>query len=199
MNLFFDTETSGLPAKGQYDNPRHPQTPYPVEIAALLTMDDGTIIEGWQCLVKPDGWEISRESTNVHGISHEKAVAEGISMEEALTEFRRLSTQADTMIAHNIKYDLLVLRGMCIRLFGKDTTFPGKNLVCTMLETTDMVKSPAKWGGYKWPKLDEAYQHFFNAPIRGAHRAMTDVEHTFRLFYKYRYDKDLPLPSDSER
>jgi hypothetical protein len=50
-----------------------------------------------------------------------------------------------------------------------------KNAFCTMKSLTNYLKLPSTRGGYKWPKLSEAYAALLNKELVGAHDAMVDV------------------------
>jgi DNA polymerase III epsilon subunit-like protein len=195
MNLIFDTETTGLPAKGQYDNPRHPDTPRVIELAALLIDKDAVIHGHINTLIVPEGFEIPERAAAVHGITTAQAYEEGQDYELVIHSFRELAKQAEVIVAHNLVYDLLCLSGDFFRFYGKLPNFDRLQHYCTKEATTGICRIPAPWGrGFKWPSLDEAYQHLFNAPVVGAHRAMTDVRHTTRIFFKTFYGRDIPLP-----
>lgn len=196
MNLIFDTETTGLPAKGQYNNPSHPQTPRIVELAALLVDNEGVIQGHLNTLIIPENFEVPYAASAVHGITTAMAYEQGRPYEEVMNAFRDLANKADTLVAHNITYDLLCLSGDFLRFYGKLPNFTRFSQYCTKEATTPICAIPASWGrGFKWPTLDEAYQHLFNAPVVGAHRAMTDVRHTTRIFFKTKYGRDIPLPA----
>lgn len=195
MNLIFDTETTGLPVKGHYENPKHPETPRVVELAALLIDNDGVVHNHINTLIVPENFEIPIKASAVHGITTAMAYEKGRPYEDVITEFRELSKQADTLVAHNLVYDMLCIAGDFYRFYGSLPNFTRFSQYCTKEATTDICKIPSPWKrGYKWPSLDEAYQHLFNAPVVGAHRAMTDVRHTARIFFKVKYGRDIPLP-----
>ena len=62
--------------------------------------------------------------------------------------------------------------------------FEGKTIICTMLASMNIVKAiPKRNGQWKWPKLEECMNHFFNETIEGAHDALVDVRATARVYY----------------
>ena len=68
MKIVYDTETTGLPlwklpsgSEGQ---------PHMVEIGAALVDSDFNIVEQYEAIIKPEGWEISEAMTAIHGRSH---------------------------------------------------------------------------------------------------------------------------------
>jgi hypothetical protein len=54
-----------------------------------------------------------------------------------------------------------------------------------MKASTDLCKLPSQFkrGGYKWPKLQEAYKHFFGEEFASAHDAMADLRACRRVFF----------------
>jgi len=181
MNLFFDTETSGL-----FDFKSPPEAahqPRLVQLGAVLDSDH-TVLSSINTLVLPEGFSIPKEATAVHGISTEQALASGIPLKDALTQFYAACMQADLLVAHNSSYDVKVLTGEYIRA-GMESPFSKRQVFCTMIKSTSICKIPGKRGGYKWPTLDEAYRMLVDEDgFTGAHDAMADVLACREVYYK---------------
>jgi len=98
LALFFDTETSGLPL---FSEPSEdPRQPHIVQLAAaLVNLDTREVLEELNVIIKPDGWEIPDEVAVIHGITTERALAEGIPEIEALDRFLALNARAEVRIA----------------------------------------------------------------------------------------------------
>lgn len=185
MILFFDTETSGIPDKGQYNNPAHPNTPRLVELGALLFHDDGRRYGKLEVIVKPDGFIIPKAASDVHGITTERAIAEGIPLIEAMQRFDKMISLCHTVVAHNLSYDYLIYRGECLKL-GLPDMLKDKKHACTKEMTTNICKIPGNYGNYKWPTLQEAHVHLFKEEFSGAHGAIADIEACARVFFEVR-------------
>lgn len=183
MILLIDTETTGIPAKYQYDNPHHPQTPRLVELGALLFTEKGKRYGKLEVIVKPDGFEIPKAASDVHGITTERALAEGVPLSEAMARFEKMIDLCDTVVAHNLSYDYLVYRGECLKL-GLEDKLKSKKHVCTKELTTDICKIPSNYGKYKWPNLQEAHTKIIGYEFSGAHGAMADIEACARVYFK---------------
>lgn len=183
MILFFDTETTGVPDKGQYNNPRHANTPRLVELGALLYYPNGKRYGKLEVIVKPEGFEIPKGASDVHGISTERALAEGIPLIEALDRFSRMIDLCDTVVAHNLDYDLLVYAGEVIRL-DRPNLLDSKKKVCTKDLTTNICKIPGRYGKWKWPTLQEAHVHLFGKEFSGAHGAMADIQACADVYFE---------------
>ncbi len=61
-----------------------------------------------------------------------------------------------------------------------------KKLPCPMILSTNILKLPGKYGDFKWPKVEEAYDYFFSnnnytEKHRGADDAMHEAEIVFEL------------------
>jgi DNA polymerase-3 subunit epsilon len=185
MTLFFDTETTGLPNFNE--RARHPSQPHIVTFGALLCDDDGGEIEQHDLLVKPDGWTIPKEASDVHGITDELAVL-GIPEAEVARLAVRLFREADLIVAHNLQFDKFLCRCAARRYDvisdADDQWWKGIAGFCTMRASTPICKLPGKFAGqHKWPKLSEAYQHAFGEQFDGAHSALADCRAAKRLFH----------------
>jgi len=109
--LFFDTEMSDMVRRDQAPGPRQPHI---VQLAALFVEHDS---ERSMCtLVRPEGWTISPGAERVHGISTEQAAANGVPIREAVGAFHDLAVRADTFVAHNIEFDLVMMLSEYARL-----------------------------------------------------------------------------------
>ena len=84
---FFDVETTGVPKDYSADARDLNNWPRIVQIAWILTDLDGREIEKHCTTIRPEGFEIPRESTAVHGIEHDKALLEGVELRFVLEHF----------------------------------------------------------------------------------------------------------------
>ena len=166
--LFFDTETTNLP---DYKSPPGPHQPHVVQLAAVLA--DGQADRSLVTLIQPEGWTIHRDAYRVHGISDERARTEGVPIAQAVAAFDELLAEADLAVAHNVRFDRLLMDSERMRL-GRPLRWP--RTFCTMLACTDIVRAPGYRGKYKWPTLEEAYRHLFRCPPPSAHEALADVQ-----------------------
>lgn len=184
--LFFDTETTGFTREGQ--SPMHPSQPYVVQLACQLTDDAGAILGGFSFIVKQHA-PIPPQAAAVHGISDEIAAKFGVEPGFAMRAFEHMLARADLVVAHNIKFDKLVIEAAMSRNMGQLWVL-GKPLCCTMEAAMPICNLPptermmaAGRRGPKQPKLEEAVRHFFNEPLDGAHDAMVDVIACRRVFF----------------
>lgn len=183
--LFFDTETTGfvqdrLPAN-------HPDQPYIVQLAAQLCNDDGDILAGFSLIVN-NGVVIPERASAVHGITEGIAAAYGVTPATAIGMFKHFFRRADLVVAHNIKFDKLVIEAAISRLEG-DLVFD-KPVFCTMEAASPIINLPptermvaAGITKPKPPKLEEAIRFFFDEPLDGAHDAMVDVIGCRRVYF----------------
>ena len=184
MYLFFDTETTGLPVKGQYSNPRHPSTPKLVELAAALYNEAGEEIDSIVRIIKPYGFTIPAGASNVHGITTERAEAEGMELKTVFSGFLDLVERSKFLVAHNASYDKLILDRVLIDLDFIGEFNMERPIICTKELTTPVCKLPSSWGKFKWPNLQEAHLHFFNEEFASAHSALADVQACARIFFE---------------
>lgn len=191
MLIFFDTETTGLP---DWRAPSSaPTQPHLVQLALVTMNDEGQEVNAVSVLVKPNGWTISAEVTAIHGISHERAMDEGIDEGLAVQMFLLGQGQARTRIAHNENFDRRIMRIAMLRL-GLQRDFidmiENRSSFCTMnsakgimaMAPTDRMLS-AGIRGAKPPKLEECMRHFFGEGMEGAHDAMVDARACARVYF----------------
>jgi DNA polymerase III epsilon subunit-like protein len=192
--LVFDTETTGLPLSYNASAEDVENWPRVIQLAYAVFDDDtpdyeslgiAKMIESRVDLIKPDGWVMPEDKFWIdNGFSHEKSLAEGISIKEAMENFVAVRSSVDFSIAHNISFDGKILRAEMIRL-GITTEFTSKK-ICTMQSSTKFCELPNAngRGGYKWPKLNELHLKLFGTDFEGAHDAMNDVLACARCFFE---------------
>jgi len=192
--LLFDTETTGKANfKAPYNDPTAPRL---VQLGAIyldINEDNHTAkeIQRVNVIVKPDGYIVPEEAANIHGITTAHANDHGISMTAAVGMFCELLSRSDMLMAYNIEYDMRVMFGELYRKEDKqyfassiqDLTNTNKH--CIMKPMTDICKIPVRWG-YKWPKLQEAYEHCFGKKFDDAHDAMADVLASLEVYLWWR-------------
>lgn len=185
MILFFDTETTGFPNFNE--RARHESQPHIVQLAAILTDDAGKVMESHNVIVKPDGWTIPKEVSDIHGITDEIAKI-GIPEKLAASLLLDMVKKSALVVAHNLTFDKFIAR-IALRRFDlftdeEDAWWKSLPSFCTMREMTEMCELPSTTGrGFKWPKLSEAYQFAFNKPLDGAHDALVDVTACKDLYF----------------
>lgn len=179
--LIFDTETTGLPPTMAAPPEFWPRL---VQCGLIFHPGAGDPTE-LSFIVKPAGFEIPERATAVHGISTERALAEGISLSSALKLFGGYLKQADLVVCHNYAFDSNVMDGEFLRVFGK-TFMERWPHFCTKEASTDLLKIPGYYGRYKWPTLDELHRYLFKEGFDGAHDAMNDTRATAKCFFEMR-------------
>lgn len=184
MILFFDTETTGLPDFNK--TPKHESQPHIVQLAAILTDDSGDVLESHNVIVKPDGWIIPKEASDIHGITHNVASAIGISELTASSLLLEMIKKSNLLVAHDLAFDKFLLRTAMLRhkllADAEDSCRRELKCFCTMQATTEICKLPGKYG-YKWPNLQEAYFHAFKKEFDGAHDALADVNACKEIYF----------------
>jgi len=174
--LFFDTETTGL---GREDRL--------VQLAWILCAPDGEEISRNDLLIKPEGFTIPRDATAIHGITTERALADGVPLTDALEKFQQAIGQSEFVVGHNIEFDETFIHGESLRA-GLPNRLPLKRRICTMDRSAAYcaIPSSSPYRKYKWPRLAELHRKLFDADFDNAHDASADVEATMRCFWELR-------------
>ena len=187
--LFFDTETSDFIKKDlSADDPAQAWT---VQMGALLASKNEQF-DKIDKIIQANGRTMNHYAQKVHGISPEKADAEGVPELEVAEEFGLLLRQADLVVGHNKDFDWkyaihLLERNMDDLSDEARSAFyldlPG---YCTMKDKK-VVKYCGlknKAGRPKWPKLEELHYHLFGEKFEDAHDAFADITATARCFFE---------------
>jgi DNA polymerase-3 subunit epsilon len=185
MLLFFDTETTGLWNKrlpcGDEGQPRI------VQLGAMLVEPDTRQEVMRIDLIIYRDKPIPVESSNIHLTTTERSQRLGVNENAALDVFCDMVMAAETVVAHNIEFDVKIINNAARLLSGnpKIDVFADKNQFCTMLAAVPVCKFPSKNGhkGFAWPKLEKAIPHLFNRPPTAAHQAIGDVIDCKDLFF----------------
>lgn len=170
QTLFFDTETTGLPDKGLNWEHDFQMFPHLVQMAWIAGDNEKEYI------IKPDNYEIPLDTTEIHGITQEKAMELGVNIKDVLDEFFVLAEKSDKIVGHNIYFDTSIIKANALRL-GYD-----KEKIIKALDKTKrfdtMQKSMKLLKVGKYPKLGELYNFLFNKEIQDQHTALADVKAT---------------------
>jgi DNA polymerase III epsilon subunit-like protein len=188
MHLFFDTETTGLPKDWKAPSSAVNNWPRMVQIAWVLTDDDGNSLETYSAIIKPEGFTIPREASDIHRVTQERALAEGLLLSEVLEAFTTTMAKAKQLVAHNMAFDEMILGCEFHRVAGRDP-LRSKPKACTM-KNDDIIEwaaiPPHRYGSYKWPTLEQLHRKLFQTGVPDAHDALVDVEATVRCYFGLR-------------
>ncbi len=182
MYLFFDTETTGLPRNWKAPVTDLDNWPRLVQLAYLQFDKNGNKILGGDFIIKPEGFTIPADVSRIHGISHEKAVNEGVLLKDVLQNFQSLIEESEVLVAHNMSFDEKIAGAEFLRT-GMPNTIPSKQKICTMLSTTNFCAINGPYG-YKWPKLSELHYKLFKTGFEEAHNAAVDINATAKCFWE---------------
>jgi DNA polymerase III subunit epsilon len=168
--LFFDTETSGLWRRDLPED--HQDQPHLVSLAAQLC-DDEKVIHQISLVFSPQHFIIPKEASDVHGIPQDYALKVGIHSNIGLEMFTDMLSKCDTLIAHNTAFDLQIIE-RSLKFHNVNFVKPRK-IYCTMMMAKDVLQLPGEYGDYKYPKLQETFEHFFHGGKQEYHDALLDV------------------------
>ena len=179
--LIFDTETTGMV---QFRRPPEDASqPDLIQLGMLLvdTVDWQPRARHSTLVQLAEGVSIDPGAREAHGISEEDCARYGVAPIVACSLFNQACMQADIIVAHNLAFDVSIMKTALFRIGNKPHRLDGRQQVCTKEASTDVLKLPGKYG-YKWPTLAEAYLHYTGKTIEGAHDALVDTEACLEIF-----------------
>lgn len=180
--LFLDTETTGLPSRW---NAPYNEWPRMVSLAYMLCEESGKMIDNIEMIIKPDGYKIPKEASDIHGITQVIAEQQGNDLQMVLIKLLPLVEIADMIVFHNQSFDVGIITGEQMRMgFGKSEYISSQKskIFCTKEASTNILKIPGNRGGYKWPSLAELCT-FCGVENKGAHNALNDVQATKECYF----------------
>jgi DNA polymerase III epsilon subunit-like protein len=216
--LIFDTETTGLPKSYTINYNVLNLWPYIVQFSYIIYDCES------KCLIKikdniiqvPKEINISDECINIHGITNELSQNQGIPVEVAIKEFMQDLKTVNLVVAHNMEFDLNLLKVEIMRKVSENLIDSEKkepylkylnvlskemNYYCTMQNSIQLcnIKRISKKGKEytKFPKLSELHEKLFQIIPNNLHNSLNDVLVCLRCFYKLKYDDDL-IQQDTE-
>lgn len=191
LSLIFDCETTGIPARGEVDT--SPSYPHLVQLAGLL-VEDGREVATFEVVVAPDGYTIPDEVAAVHGVTTEIARRVGVPLRLAVALYTNLRRRAEELVAHNIEFDLGILRAAMHRTRAGGVDIGSPRIVCTAELGTPVCRLPATermiaagFGDrFKKPTLTELHEHLFGEGFVKAHTALGDCRAVARCLAELR-------------
>ena len=174
--LIFDTETNGMPLWQEPSG--DPGQPHIVQLAAIVVdVETAKIKQSIDLIIKPDGWEITEELTDFHGITNEYAMEVGLPERDVIGLFLDLLGDR-TRIAYNANFDNRIIRIAIKRFFDEAIAerFKGQDYYCAMINARKII-------GGKNSKLIEAYKHFTGKDLEDAHSAMADTLACMEVYF----------------
>lgn len=182
MILFFDTETTGVPKNYQAPITDLENWPRLVQLGWVCCLNDGTVIEEREFVIRPVGFEIPVEASNIHGVTQEIARRDGQGLKKVLKEFESRVSFTDLLVGHNVEFDLNVLGAEYLRV-RMSTTLGSRPKVCTMKASTRYCNIPGPYGP-KWPKLTELHVKLFGENLSQSHTALDDIQNTVKCYFE---------------
>lgn len=183
--LFFDFETTGLPVWKEPSGSAN--QPHIVEAyAELVDSDTGNVLDSFYAISKPDGWVIPEETIAIHGITNERAMAEGTPEAEIAKTMLDMKKSAGLRVGHNVTFDDRIMR-IALKRFVDGACYPEGGQPSDLWKVGEkyctMWKSRKIWGLSKIAKLSELYDRRYGEPLAGAHSARVDVQGCKRLYF----------------
>lgn len=164
--LFIDTETTGFPR-----NDWKTCKANIVEIGWVLTDRNGEILKEYYTLIKPVGFRTTdnKIAYSKHKIKQSQAVREGRPITEVLGLFLDAVDECDTIIGHNVVFDLKIIKNML-----------NKKGISAEIERD--IKCTCKMG--KRMSLANLYKSLFDVEMVGSHRVKDDIEACRKCYFK---------------
>jgi DNA polymerase III epsilon subunit-like protein len=168
--IAFDFETSGLPkgrkpvtqeTLGQYDTCRA------VSLSAARFSSRGRLVDTFDAMILPTDFTISPGSIAIHGITEEMAKSKGRPFLQVFADFMTfIGPRTKTIVAHNAKFDVSVLRSEMLRHDIDLSLIDDLNFRCTLELYRERFLKPIRLG--------VLYEDIFGEQFENAHNSLAD-------------------------
>ena len=172
MELVIDTETTGLTSLSFATERNYQKWPRLVQIAWGLIENDHVEIQN-STIIRPNGFNIPSNAIRIHGITHEQALEGGKDLKNLLVTLNKVMQTADTIIAHNLNFDLGILQSEAMRL-GVPLEFPNKRQ-CTAFMGQAYIRKEKNMRLSEFPRLGELHKMLLDYDHEPKHDASSDV------------------------
>ena len=183
MYLIFDCSSISKPLNAKAPFSDTFAWPRLLHLSWILLNEEYKPIEDFDCIVKPDGFNIDDNVLKYAKIDQEDIDKKGADIEEILEKFNASIEKAEFVFSHNQNFNENIVAAEYIRKTKSINLFK-KERFCLMQESTYYCKLPSKIGGYKWPSLNELHSACFNHGYSPSNNARADVIAAARCFIK---------------
>lgn len=188
--MIYDTETTGLyRSKSWLLDPAQPRLVQTSVI--ILDPTDVSVSQSISLIVRPEGWDIPDHVAEIHGITTERAKAEGHSESLVLNILLSLwsgpyDNTSLCRVAHNAPFDKGVIACSIARLYGAESEILKRWLDADDFCTMEAGKEFQIGGTRRAPSLMKLYNHLFGKEFDRAHSANADTVATMQIFLEMR-------------
>ena len=192
--IAWDTETTGLPMgykKATTENIHLYDKCRMLTLAFVKYSSKGRELSSYHGLVYPDTFNVTQESTDVHGITHEHALHKGQPFGYVYAAFKEAVSNTSILVAHNSTFDENCFFSECYRRgFSVE---PFKHI--HFIDTLKMARSVLP--GLYNHKLLTVYKHYFGKEF-DAHDALNDSRACGTICLLYTSPSPLDLSTSSK-
>ncbi len=168
--MILDTETTGFSPKEEYI----------IQLAYLIYDTKSNKIEQTNLYIEPP---IKILNSHIHHITNE-FVKDSYKFSEIAQIFLDDLYDIDLLVGHNISFDINFLKEELKRVNITTKRLDDIQIYDTMKNSVNICKIKNHYGSFKYPKLNELYQHFFKKDFDNLHNAVSDVRCTFDCYKK---------------
>ena len=178
--LFVDTETSGWPKDWHQPYSAEGNWPYVVQVAWTIYTSDGEAVKTENHFISNDDFSISPTSQQIHGITREFLLREGLGRE---TVFQILADDLQQyqplVIGYFTQLDYHMISAEFYRS-GIKSCLAELPIFCVMKAVSAYAYFPQK----KYLSLDRLYEKLFHKPLLKHHNALADTQATAQCFFE---------------
>ena len=161
--LFIDIKTTGLPKNWNSSYEDIDNWPRLVQLSYMLYFGEKLYCKE-SFVIKPDNYEITIESTKIHGVTNRFAEENGVDIEIVLEKLLKIVDISDFVVANNFDFSKKVIESEVCRIDFHSLIFDFKESFCLMKDTKKVLSEIYEYNG-TWPNLKKLHEIIFNRKI----------------------------------
>lgn len=199
--IIFDTETTGkTTTRGEPSPTNIDHFPHVVSISWVIANIDkngeDSIVDSKHIIVTlPDNVDNDPTALEIHGITKQMTIDQGIPPLDALKQFTEAIKDTDWLIAHNMSFDRRAVQAMWLRLLMESSQenevtesysrftkehrriVKSKSIYCTMMSTTEFCKLPQTWKSeHQYPRRTPVKDQYKWPKLEELHEKLFDIK-----------------------
>ncbi len=182
MYLFLDVKATGVPKYLNYPLTDILNWPRIFKLSWKFYNSDAVEISSHNCIIKPVGFEIPKEISNIHSITNQTAINNGLDLKTVLMELQSLINKSIYLIGHDLNCDEKILGAEFLR--NNFLNFiPLKGRISIMDSITRLHNRNGNHL-YKSPSISELNKELFGPSSEKIHSNESDIETITKCFWE---------------
>lgn len=185
MYLFFDTETTGLPADFNAPISDSDNWPRCIQLSWSVYSKKGKLKQQGDFLISPDGFVVPNDVARIHGITTDKIKEKGEALDVVLNNFLEDLNGVKFIVGYHVAFNLKIVASEFYRRSINNNLFDIPVIELCRNEAAQLCRlKNGESRHYKLPTLSELSVFLFNEGLDESAECKDYVEAEARCFFE---------------